>query len=101
MTMFDARTVQRSFPDRRHRAERDALAARVYGEFSEMPCLRLTNAQARRLFGLRSDACQRILADLAARGSLIFEAGQYRLNDSRASPRTGGLGPTVERFRAS
>ena len=45
--------------ERRNLAERDALPRRVWEEFVEMPCLRLTEAQARRLFALRADVCQR------------------------------------------
>src|SRR5687767_12635326 len=50
--------------ERRIQSSRDALVRRVYGEFYEMPCLRLTPGQAQRLFDLRPDVCQRILTSL-------------------------------------
>ena len=72
--------------DRRDGASRNALMERVYGEFHEMPCLRLTPEQARRLFGLRADVCQRILERLVERGSVAREGDQYRFNDARDWP---------------
>jgi hypothetical protein len=50
--------------DRRDTAARERLLGRVRAEFAEMPCLRLTRAQAQRLFGLRADICERVLAEL-------------------------------------
>jgi hypothetical protein len=44
-------------------AEEDVLR-RVKGEYLEMPGLRLTEAQARRLWNLEADACQALLAKL-------------------------------------
>jgi hypothetical protein len=46
------------------------LLRRVRGEFDEMPGLRLTLAQAQRLFTLRKDICERILNALAVAGVL-------------------------------
>jgi hypothetical protein len=51
-------------PDRRDARSREQLLARVRAEFEEMPCLRLTLAQAVRLFALREDVCARVLATL-------------------------------------
>jgi len=45
------------------RANEDALR-RVRGEFLEMPGLRLTAGQARRLWGLDAGACDALLASL-------------------------------------
>ena len=56
--------------DRRSHATRQALLVRVRGEFKEMPCLRLTGEQARRLFGLTPDVCDRVLATLVKEGVL-------------------------------
>jgi hypothetical protein len=39
----------------------DALLQRVCGEFLEMPGLRLTSQQARRLFGLDEPTCREVL----------------------------------------
>ena len=78
-----------SVRDRRHDAARQALLRRVYGEFYEMPCLRLTAGQARRLFGLRADICHRILLDLVQRRALTCEGERYRFNDTRLWPPTG------------
>jgi hypothetical protein len=47
-------TVRRSVVD-------DALLQRVYGEFLEMPGLRLTCRQAQRLWGLDESACLELL----------------------------------------
>lgn len=45
------------------RATEDALR-RVRGEFLEMPGLRLTEAQARRLWNLDAESCEALLAAL-------------------------------------
>ena len=84
--MLDIHTPQPSRADRRYYASRDELRKRVGAEFHEMPCLRLTAAQARRLFGLRPDVCERILSELVARGWLACEDQCYRFNDARRWP---------------
>ena len=50
--------------ERRNLASRRALLQRVLDEYAEQPALRLTVAQARRLFGLREDICVRVLETL-------------------------------------
>jgi hypothetical protein len=73
--------------DRRDKLSREALLQRVRGEFHEMPCLRLTRGQAQRLFGLRADICQRVLATLLRDGALTCDSdGRYRLNDAGLWP---------------
>jgi hypothetical protein len=68
--------------DRRNNASREAVLQRVYGEFKEMPCLRLTEAQARRLFGLTPDICNRVFAQLTCERLLARSAdGRYRLSE--------------------
>jgi len=57
-------------PDRRDDESRVRLLGRVRGEFSEMPCMRVTCAEAARLFGLRADICARVLKDLASTGHI-------------------------------
>lgn len=56
--------------DRRNIASRDRLLNRVRSEFKEMPCLRLTFAQAQRLFDMRADVCERVFARLVREGML-------------------------------
>jgi hypothetical protein len=64
--------------ERRDRESRDRLAHRVLAEFREMPCLRVTIAQAERLFGLREDVGARIIAALVDQGRLRRdEEGRY------------------------
>ena len=46
------------------------LCERIYGEFSEMLDLRLTLAQASRLFNLEERRCLRVLNALVAQGAL-------------------------------
>ena len=97
--MLEMRTYPRPLADRRDDASRKALMERVYGEFHEMPCLRLTPEQARRLFGLRADVCQRVLDRLVQRGSVALEGEQYRFNDAREWP-TGRMAipPAAARY---
>jgi hypothetical protein len=67
--------------DRRDNASREGLVQRIYGEFKEMPCLRLTDAQARRLFGLSPEICERVFAGLVREGLLVRgHDRRYRLN---------------------
>ena len=42
----------------------DEVLQRIRGEFVEMPGLRLTSAQARRLWGLEGDVCTALLGSL-------------------------------------
>ena len=59
-----------TMPDRRNSISRDRLLNRIRAEFREMPCLRLTFGQARRLFGMRADVCERVFASLVREGML-------------------------------
>jgi hypothetical protein len=69
-------------PDRRNHASREALLMRVRGEFTEMPCLRLTRGQAQRLFDLRPDICERVLATLVRDQTLVCGTdGRYRVTE--------------------
>ena len=68
--------------ERRNVTARQRLVHRVIAEYREMPCLRLTPAQARRLFGLRDDVCARILGELVRERVLrIDDAGRYTVAD--------------------
>lgn len=48
----------------------EALLARMRGEFSEMPGLKLTARQARRLWGLDAPVCDTLLGELVQAGFL-------------------------------
>jgi hypothetical protein len=59
---------------------------RIFSEYLEMPGLRLTSAQAQRLWGLEADACANAIRVLVEGGFLRrTDAGQYvRLTDGAA-----------------
>jgi hypothetical protein len=46
--------------------ELEVIARRIRAEFREMPGLRLTPAQARRLWGLEVEMCHRVIEALVA-----------------------------------
>jgi hypothetical protein len=80
--MVSSRTPLTAAADRRNHASREALLQRVRGEFTEMPCLRLTRGQAQRLFALRPDICERVLATLVRDRTLTCGPdGRYRITD--------------------
>jgi hypothetical protein len=57
-----------------------ALILRIKSEYLEMPGLKLTEAQARRLWGLDGNTCQVVLMTLIERGFLKRSAnGHYVL----------------------
>ena len=70
-------TTIRLRPDRRDAHSRAQLIDRVRAEFIEMPCLRLTRAQAQRLFGLRADVCGRVLATLVVERTLFWDGERF------------------------
>jgi hypothetical protein len=71
-------SIRRRLIDRRDSDSRAALVQRVLAEFHEMPCLRLTPAQAQRLFGMRSDVSSRVIGGLVKIGHLRLDAdGRY------------------------
>jgi hypothetical protein len=51
----------------------EAMLLHVKGEFLEMPGLRLTEAQARRLWGLDADSCGALLRELV-QANFLFRA---------------------------
>jgi hypothetical protein len=92
-----AMALVRITKDRRDDRSREALLGRIRAEFEEMPCMRLTARQVRRLFGLRSDVCERLLGTLVRERSLCRCSGdQYRLND-----RNPWLGSRAARSRST
>jgi hypothetical protein len=79
---MDGTEYLRPQQDRRDHAARAQLLQRIRAEFAEMPCLRLTRAQAQRLFGLKPDICDRILATLVAERMIFRDSDhQYRAFD--------------------
>ena len=62
---------------------KDEILGRIRGEYLEMPGLRLTPAQARRLWGLDAPTCDRLLASLTEEKFLCLHGdGTYgRLSD--------------------
>jgi hypothetical protein len=76
-----AATIGKPSMDRRNADSRNALVRRVLVEFEEMPGMRLTQAQAQRLFGLRTDICARVLAALVEQAALRRDSnGAYVLD---------------------
>lgn len=69
------------------RAGNDLLLRRICGEFLEMPGLRLTGAQAQRLWGLDQGTCLELLESLVDANFLCRRRdGMYtRLTDGRES----------------
>jgi len=65
MQAFRPRSRER-LPDEQWRA----TVRRVRGEFDEMPCLRVTIAQAQALFGLPDRVCEWVLRRLESDGFL-------------------------------
>jgi hypothetical protein len=82
--------------ERRNGASRNTLVHRVSAEFNEMPCLLLTRGQARRLFALRADVCDRVLATLVADGTLTrLPDDRFRLSEAVRAVRTDRLRASI------
>ena len=63
-----------------------ALCQRVHGEYGEMPGLRLTLAQASRLFNLDMTHCSQVLDALVTQGALWTNGREFLAsNGSRRS----------------
>jgi hypothetical protein len=76
------RATRRGMVERRDLASRHRLLHRVLAEFREMPCLRLTAEQARRLFGLRGDVSARVIDELVRDGRIRRDHdGRYVAKD--------------------
>jgi hypothetical protein len=75
-------------PERRDPVARAALVERFRQEFRTMSGLWVTRSEARRLFGVREDICERVLDRLVVEGLLIRGAGGiYRRPPSIGPPR--------------
>jgi hypothetical protein len=53
----------------------DVLMRRIREEFKEMPGLKLTMAQASRLWGVESDVCRALIESLVASSFLRWTSG--------------------------
>ena len=73
----------------------DEVLQRIQGEFVEMPGLRLTPAQAQRLWGLERDVCDALLGALVDAKFLVADSG-WRVRPPGWSPADAGY----ERFGA-
>ena len=60
------------------------LAWTIQAEFNEMPGMRLTFAQVRRLWNLSIDDCRRVLDDLVSAGRLMQDADGRFCRDADA-----------------
>ena len=67
-------------------ANTDEVLRRVQGEFLEMPGLRLTEAQARRLWGLDRDSCAALLCALVDANFLFRTRDGAFMRVEHASP---------------
>lgn len=78
MAIIIERTWHERGPDRMPDALWRAALDRVRAEFEEMPCLRVTLPEARRLFGLPDHSTACVLQHLASEGFLdTTERGEY------------------------
>lgn len=77
--------------ERRDPASREALRRRIESYFEDQRGLRLTLPQARRLFHVREDICDRVLAELIGEGRIERNRdGQYRRKDVMPDDRLAG-----------
>ena len=64
----------------------DEVLRRVQGEFLEMPGLRLTGAQARRLWGLDAGVCEALLGQLVDANFLFKTRDGAFMKREQAAP---------------
>jgi hypothetical protein len=74
------------------------LLQRIQGEFLEMPGLRLTEQQARRLWDLDSQSCSAVLATLIAGGFLFRTRDGSFMHVDQAKPLKGARIPAASRL---
>jgi hypothetical protein len=74
-------------PDRAHEEVTDVILQRIYGEFLEMPGMRLTLSQAQRLWGLDERTCRVLLEYLVDTKFLCRSAyGNYGRSSDGPAP---------------
>ena len=71
----------------------EEIIRRIQGEFLEMPGLRLTDAQARRLWGLDAATCSALLDALVAAGFLFRTRDGAYMRIENATPVQAKLSP--------
>jgi hypothetical protein len=73
------------------------MLQRIQGEFVEMPGLRLTAAQAQRLWGLDAEACQSLLSALVDSKFLSHtrDGAFVRTEGARPTNLDSGKGPAL------
>jgi hypothetical protein len=78
------------------------LVRRILSEYLEMPGLRLTRAQAQRLWGLDAPTCVKLLDSLVDLKFLMYRPdGRYtRLTDGGIHPGAGRHDPSVRHSSA-
>jgi hypothetical protein len=79
----------------------EELLRRVQGEFLEMPGLRVTEAQARRLWGLDADICSALLSALIDAGFLFRTPDGAFMRADHAAPVKARLAPRPGRITAA
>ncbi len=72
---------ERRTPDPPVSRDEDTLQKRIQAEFREMPGLRLTVAQAARLFSVEPRRCERILDDLVDAGRLACDGQAFAASE--------------------
>lgn len=82
------------------RATEDTLR-RVQGEFLEMPGLRLTEAQAQRLWGLDQASCSALLGALVDANFLFRTRDGAFMRVEQATPAKAGLKPRTKTTAAA
>ncbi|MGE5246074.1 MAG: hypothetical protein ACM3SQ_17760 [Betaproteobacteria bacterium] len=79
----------------------DDVLRRVQGEFLEMPGLRLTEAQARRLWGLDAGTCTAVLDALIEASFLLRTRDGSFMRIEHAAPAKVGLPSRTARLTAA
>jgi hypothetical protein len=79
----------------------EEIVSRVRGEFLEMPGLRLTEPQARRLWALEPSLCSAILSELVDNGFLLRTRDGAFVRVDAASPIKVGRHPSPRKSSAA
>ena len=69
--------IHHSAASLRGRSFEDAALSRIRAEFCEMPGLKLTLAQASRLFQLEAVRCQQVLTSMVDTGHLVLRGNTF------------------------